>query len=913
MFNAQSIRNKMDSFRALMVVEEPDVVGITESWISTDSTDFEGEYAIPGYKIFKRDRKIKKGGGVLLYVREYLDPVGCDLTTEHEILGVVLKKLKRELYIYLVYKPPHQEIEKDEDLYENLSRIIKNKFCIVTGDFNCPKVNWRDRTADAEGRRLLDFASEELLTQWVDEVTRGNSILDLVFSSEDDVITNLEIGEKLGKSDHNIVKFDIKTNFSIKKKSCTKPNFRNANFERLRSETSNLEQCQEGDVETKWNSMKNRYMAVRNECIQKKKVMLNRTEQPRWFSNVIAREIGERQKAYRQSKLYPTQENIRTHKQQCRKVDGMIRKAKLENEDRVAAAAKSNPKIFFAHVNSRKPIKNTIGPLKDGQGNIISSDEGMAEILNEYFASVYTEEDLNEIPRVPVLYQGNVPLQKINITEERVRKKIQKLNPSKSPGPDEFYPKELKEVEKEIAPHVYSIYKASLEQRKAVKDWKLQNITPLFKKGSKKEPGNHRPVSLTSVPGKILESIIAEDIINHLESNKLLCDSQHGFRKGRSCLTNLLEFFHSIFSVYDTSRAIDILYLDFKKAFDKVPHKRLMAKVRGLGIIGEVADWIEDWLSDRKQRVVINGQSSTWREVTSGVPQGSVLGPLLFIIYINDLDLGLTSKISKFADDTKIGINADSEAAVKQLQEDLNRIGEWSQKWQMPFNLEKCKIMHVGHRNKKAKYELLDKELEICEQERDLGVMITNDLKSSKQCIEAEKKAQKILGYIKRQFTTRKKETMLNLYNALVRPHLEYAVQFWSPALRKDVERLERVQARATKLIPSIRHISYERRLTHLNLYSLEKRRLRGQLIETFKILKGIENIDYRKLFTLSNNQTRTNGWKLDLKRFNTSQCGNFFTYKIASHWNKLPAEVVNCENVDNFKSKLDKVIDAIM
>ena len=134
------------------------------------------------------------------------------------------------------------------------------------------------------------------------------------------------------------------------------------------------------------------------------------------------------------------------------------------------------------------------------------------------------------------------------------------------------------------------------------------------------------------------------------------------------------------------------------------------------------------------------------------------------------------------------------------------------------------------------------------------------------------------MGYIKRQFTTRKAETILTLYNALVRPHLEYAVQFWSPTLRKDIDRLEKVQARATKLIPSIRHISYERRLARLNLYSLEKRRLRSQLIETFKILQGIENIDHRNLFSLSSNQTRSNGWKLDLKRFNTSQCGSFFT-----------------------------------
>ena len=207
------------------------------------------------------------------------------------------------------------------------------------------------------------------------------------------------------------------------------------------------------------------------------------------------------------------------------------------------------------------------------------------------------------------------------------------------------------------------------------------------------------------------------------------------------------------------------------------------------------------------------------------------------------------------------------------------------------------------------KYELLGKKIESVQQEKDLGVVITNDLKSSNQCIEAVKKAQKLLGYIKRQFRTRNKETILTLYNALVRPHLEYAVQFWSPSLRKDIERLEAVQARATKLIPSIRHLGYVRRLESLNLYSLEKRRLRGQLIETFKMLKGVNNIDYRHLFTFSNNRTRSNGWKLELKRFNTSQCGN----KIAPIWNRLPAEAVNSASVEQFKIELDKVIDTLI
>jgi ribonuclease P/MRP protein subunit RPP40 len=485
---------------------------------------------------------------------------------------------------------------------------------------------------------------------------------------------------------------------------------------------------------------------------------------------------------------------------------------------------------------------------------------------------------------------------------------LDRLKKFKSPGPDKLLPFILKNVKESITDNLVKIFNHSLDTSTIPLDWKLANVTPIHKKGDKSIAGNYRPISLTSVIGKLLEQVITASVTKHLEVNNLIGDSQHGFRRKRSCLTNLLEFFHDMYIDYDKYKVADIIYLDFQKAFDKVPHRRLLTKIRALGIGGKVADWIEQWLTGRKQRVVINGIASEWVNVTSGVPQGSVLGPLLFVIYINDLDRGLVSKLGKFADDTKLGNRVDSQNYIDNIQADIDRLVGWVENWQMSFNISKCKVMHIGSSNPKPVYTMHGLPLEVTEVEKDLGVLISSDLKSTKQCIEVEKKCNRLLGYIRRQFQFRNKKIVKTLYNSLILPHLQYCIQFWCPSLNKDIDRLERIQARATKLIPEIRHMTYEDRLEALNMPTLKDRRIRLDLIQTYKILNGFDNVDYRKYFTLNENSTRNNGYKLAVKSHNTSVLGNFFTYRVVKYWNSLPPEVVSSETISTFKNRLDKV-----
>ena len=465
----------------------------------------------------------------------------------------------------------------------------------------------------------------------------------------------------------------------------------------------------------------------------------------------------------------------------------------------------------------------------------------------------------------------------------------------------------LKELKDIILGSLRKIFNNSIQKGEVPTDFKLANVTPIFKKGDKKLASNYRPISLTSITGKILEQIIRDHIVHHLNSHNLICDNQHGFTINKSCLTNLLEFFDKVFKDYDEHKAVDIIYLDFQKAFDLVPHNKLIAKLKSHGIDGSVLKWIQEWLNNRKQRVIINGTNSEYINVTSGVCQGTVLGPLLFLIYVNDMNNDILNNILEFADDTKLSAVANTVDNCKTLQNDLNNIVEWSNKWGMKLDIDKCASLHIGNNNNNFIYKIGDKNINQVLEQKDLGVIIDRDLKFHKQTNEAIKKANKLLGFISRTFDYKSKDIILPLYKSLVKPHLEYCVQFWSPTYRKDIDALERIQRRATKLIPSVRNYPYKIRLKKLKLQSLKVRRLRGQLIEVFKILNGFDKVRPGLLTLEIDSITRNNGYKLIGNRFRTDKAKNFFTNKIVNVWNLLPNSIVSSTTINQFKNRIDK------
>ena len=493
-----------------------------------------------------------------------------------------------------------------------------------------------------------------------------------------------------------------------------------------------------------------------------------------------------------------------------------------------------------------------------------------------------------------------------DITYNDVLHRLQNLDQNKACGPDKLHPALLRNSSSSFALPLTLIFRESLASSQLPVQFRSANVTPLYKKGDKTEATNYRPVSLTSVPCKILEGIIRNKIEKYFYENKLLAGQQHGFVKKKSCTTNLLETIDFITFAIENGIPVDVVLLDFAKAFDTVAHKRLLLKLKAYGIDGLVLKWIESFLTNRRQRIVKGEIVSSWVDIFSGVPQGSVIGPFLFVIYINDLPNIMKNMTKLYADDTKILSTVNSDLHVGLIQNDLDRAFKWSEDWLLRFNINKCVVMHYGSSNTKRPLFINGIKLSESESERDLGVIFNINLKWKDQVTTAIGKANQMLGRIKKSFARFYCRLLRSLYVTFIRPLLEFAIPVWSPYLKGDCEALERVQHRATKFVHTISNLKYEDRLIALGLTTLNVRRKRGDLIQLYKFMHGIDVIEINKSFSLVNNNLRGHCFKYykEINRLPSRE--HFFFNRIANLWNSLPNEVVSALSVDTFKAALD-------
>ena len=355
---------------------------------------------------------------------------------------------------------------------------------------------------------------------------------------------------------------------------------------------------------------------------------------------------------------------------------------------------------------------------------------------------------------------------------------------------------------------------------------------------------------------------------------------------------------------------VDTIYLDLRKAFDTVPHNRLMWKLEKLGGVSDkLTKWMENYLVGREMRTVVKGKKSEWRKVTSGVPQGSVLGPIMFLIYVNDMPIGIDSYMNMFADDTKIMRRVKTLEDCNKLQEDLDRIYEWSKKWQMEFNASKSHVMKMGKSKYRPckEYKLGEEIIGETNEEKDLGVIVQNTLSPEKHINRIFGKTYNMLQNVGLAFHYLDEGMMKRILCTLIRPQLEYAAVIWSPHMKKHVKKLEKVQRLATRMIPEFKELAYEERLKRLELPTLEERRIRGDMITMYKIVNKVDVLDRDLIKVTPSNRLRGHGKKLlkdiclnDVKKYS-------FPYRSIENWNKLNSDVIDVACVNQMKERYDR------
>ena len=885
----------------------------------------EKNYSLDGYDLFISN--LSQGRGCAIYVKDYLaaTKVSFECNFNDSVWCQIKLKNNDKLVIGCVYRSPNSTMENNQNLYQLLNIVNNSHFShlLIAGDFNCKEIDWKQHSTSVNenhvSTQLLECIRDCFLYQHVTEHTRFragevSSLLDLILTNEESMISDLKYMAGLGKSDHLQLTFNFNCYIDVNSHSFKKHNFFKGHYTELARdlESTDWDAVFDGlDLTDSWDVLTENITRLIEKHIPVSKVSSGQGKKNPYVNNSCIEAIKRKHTKWKKYQYCKTEENYVLYKNARNKVKTEMRKSKYTYESDLASKIKTDPKLFWSYVRSKLKTKTSLSQPKLPCGTLTNDNNQKAGLLNVFFASVFETEGEEPIPDFPDR-DFNEAITTVNISENVILKAISKLKPSKSQGPDNLHPKLIKECSHQLLTPLKEIFSKSLAESKIPDIWKRANVTVIHKSGDKTNPENYRPISLTSVACKLMERLIRDKIVDHMTQNNLFSPYQHGFIPGKSCITQLLETLEEITDAMDQGYDVDIIYVDYTKAFDKIPHKRLLKKLWGYGIRGKIYSWIKDFLKNRTQRVVVNGCFSSYERVTSGIPQGSVLGPILFVIYINDLPDVIQVMMRMYADDSKILRRLNTPDHVNQVQVSVNQSVIWASIWQMFYHYKKCHHLHIGNNMEDTAYTMETPNgkvpIEKVQSEKDLGVTFDSKLNFTEHISSKVKKANQIVGLIFKTFTFMDREMFLNLFKSLVRPHLEYATTIWAPIYKKDAIQIENVQRRATRFVSNLKTLSYPESLKTLGLPSLEYRRDRADMIQVYKILNGIDKVDKDLLFTMSHNPTRGHPLKIFKKRYRLRVRGHFFSNRVVDGWNDLPTEVVTAPSLNAFKSRLNNI-----
>lgn len=912
--NAGSAGNKWEELFAVAI--GADIIAVTETWLREEATM--PQSCPPHYRVYRTDRNDgRNGGGALILVSESFVQMEAEGMNTPNIQVVACSLFARGIKVEVacVYRSPAASGEEDEQLMEYVRRCMQKERPLIMGDFNAPDVDWERGTARGRlfGHELLRAVQDGAMVQHVKVPTRMRegqepSVLDLVITKFNRDVQGMEIVAPLGSSDHVVLK--MTTEFEAPAvPDKYRRNFRQLNKGLLEEQARSLDWIpQEGGVEERWRKIKENLIQLMESHAPFKRI--RRRGKPPWWRSRAQKAQREKSRAWGRYKATGGHTRLLQYKRARTKAKQVQRDCRRKYEERLASRAKENPKAYYNYAQSKARLRKAVGNVKREDGGLAVSPEEKASTLAGWFERVHrTDAGLNPTTVSPG--EISIPMPEVEISREEVEGQLGKLVLGKAAGPDGLHAEIIKPLATVLCEPVAMLFSQCLREGCLPEDWKRSQVVPIHKGGPVEEPANYRPVSLTSVILKVLERIIRDRIVEHLTGNNLLSAAQHGFRRNKSCLTNLLCFLDEVTDRMDRGEDVEVCYLDFQKAFDSVCHRLLLRKLEIYGIEVRIRNWIREFLTDRTFYVEVEGRRSGQMRAVSGVPQGSVLGPLLFLVYIDNLVENLKCPYYMFADDVKVV----GEPGQQDIQEDLDTIVRWTQEWDLPLNLTKCTRLVCARGEVRERWLASGQsrtELMRVEKAKDLGIYVTQDLKPRKQCETAARRARWALHELRRAVRSRSPKVLLPLYKAYVRPHLEYAVQAWSPSRVGDKKLLEGVQKSFTRMFPGLRELGYEERLSRLNLFSLGRRRKRGDLIETFKQMKGFSEPGKALFLRATTVDLRGHPLKLAKPRARARTRSDFYSHRVVNDWNRLPNEVVESISVTQFKRRLDDCWETI-
>lgn len=939
--NVNGLRTKTSEFFLSILNSSYDIVCINETNLTSEITD--NELFTDSYNVYRKDRDLhlstkQSGGGVLVAVTKKFESIlhedwSSDGIIENIWICITTNDLKK-LYVCCAYAPPHTSLNNYLCFCNKLSEIIENHpndIFIVLGDFNLFKITWKSQFSyliasdfqDSISELFVDFMCILNLQQFNSYKNTSGNILDLILSNNFNISVNNCLTPLVHEDVHHPA-LDVLVSVDIQKfakiKAFDKQNFFKADYSKINEAINSIEWNQlfeTQSVDTCTELFYAKLYKIINTHVPMKKVKNN--DFPFWFSRGLIAVIKEKNHFHQKWKKYKNLLDYVSFSDLRKRSKALIKSDYNTYIQKIETSMKNNVKPFWSFIKS-KNNRATIPAIVKYNSKTAANPQDVSNIFSEYFSSVYEPD--NNLVHTDILNDNSIVNEAITldyISENSVRKEIESLNITKSTGSDKIPPVFIKNCINSLVSPLHIIFNKSLSQNVFPKIWKLSKVVPVFKAGPKNQVTNYRPISLLPIFSKMLESIITNFLFNKIKQK--IIPQQHGFYRGRSVLTNMVPFVQYLQNKMDERNQVCAIYTDFSKAFDKVHHSTLLIKLGKFGIHGSLFRWVSSYITNRSQYVSINNCSSVITTVTSGVPQGSHLGPLLFSIFINDISKCFkNTEFSMYADDLKFFNVVDSQSDIQKLQTDIDNLWTYCTVNKLFLNIKKCKTILFTRNINKVIGDLFinGKKLEKVSEIRDLGIILDEKLNFSSHIDQIVQKSYKNLGFIFRSALDFKTPAVyIKLFRSLVLSHLEFATVIWNPFYDKYIERIEKIQIKFINRLNYKFHRNFYYKSYDFNLkfYNLQKLTLRREWLDISFLHKTFNNkIDASSYIYLFNFYYSTHNLRHPNIFYtssipNTNACNNSPVVRLSRSFNKIvknhPYIDINCCSIHSLKQLL--------